>query len=63
MAASFPILPASALAQSEDTIHWHSLGARCREARGPRSIRDVSVALAIPQCRLNAIERRRPGLS
>lgn len=59
MAASFPALPASALARSEDAIRWHSLGARCREARGPRSIRDVSVALAIPQYRLNAIERGR----
>jgi hypothetical protein len=59
MAESFPGLPASALARSEDTIGWHSLGARCREARGSRSIRDVSVALAIPQYRLNAIERGR----
>ncbi len=59
MAASFPGLPASALARSDDTIRWHPLGARCREARGPRSIRDVSVALAIPQYRLNAIERGR----
>lgn len=59
MAASFPGLPASALARSEDTIRWHALGARCREARGSRSIRDVSVALAIPQYRLNAIERGR----
>jgi hypothetical protein len=42
---------ASALARSEDTIRWHPLGARCREARGPRSIRDVSLALAIPQYR------------
>ena len=45
MAASFPGLPASALARSGDTIRWHALGARCREARGPRNIRDVSVAL------------------
>jgi hypothetical protein len=52
MAASFPGLPATALARSEDTIRWHALGARCREARGSRSIRDVSVALAIPQYRL-----------
>ena len=59
MAASFPGLPASALARSEDTIRWHSLGARCREIRGPRSIRDLSAALAIPQYRLNAIERGR----
>jgi hypothetical protein len=59
MAASFPGLPASALARNEDTIRWHPLGARCREARGPRSIRDVSVALGIPQYRLNAIEQGR----
>ena len=59
MAASFPGLPASALARSEDPIRWHPLGARCREARGPRSIRDISVALDIPQYRLNAIERGR----
>jgi hypothetical protein len=59
MTASFPGLPASALARSEDTIRWHPLDARCREARGPRSIRDVSVALGIPQYRLNAIERGR----
>jgi hypothetical protein len=56
MAASFPGLPAGALARNEDTVRWHSLGDRCREARGPWSIRDVSVALAIPQYRLNAIE-------
>ena len=59
MAASFPGLPASALARCEDTIRWHPLGARCLEARGLRSIRDVSVALGIPQYRLNAIERGR----
>lgn len=59
MAGSFPGLRAGALVRSEDTIRWHSLGARCREARGPRSIRDVSGALDIPQYRLNAIERGR----
>ncbi|HLG56807.1 MAG TPA: type II toxin-antitoxin system HicB family antitoxin [Vicinamibacterales bacterium] len=59
LAASFPGLPASARARCEDTIRWHPLGARCREARGPRSVRDVSVALGIPQYRLNAIERGR----
>jgi hypothetical protein len=47
MAASFPGLPTTALARSEDTIRWHALGARCREAHGSRSIGDVSVALAI----------------
>ncbi len=59
MAASFPGLPASALPRSEDTIRWLPLGTRCRKARGPRSIPDVSVALAIPQYRLNAIEQGR----
>ena len=59
MTASFPRLPATALARSEDTIRWHALGARCPEARGSRSIRDVSLALAIPQYRLNAIDRGR----
>jgi hypothetical protein len=32
------------------------MGARCREARGVRGIRDVSVALRIPLYRLRAIE-------
>ncbi|HVG71955.1 MAG TPA: hypothetical protein VM819_13655 [Vicinamibacterales bacterium] len=45
------------LNRSEDTIRWHALGARCAEARGARGIREVSVALAIPQYRLRAIER------
>jgi hypothetical protein len=45
------------LDRSEDTIRWHALGARCAEARGARGIRDVSVALGIPQYRLRAIER------
>ena len=45
------------LDRSEDTIRWHALGARCAEARGAREIREVSVALGIPQYRLRAIER------
>ncbi|SRR6266542_6745504 len=44
------------LAHSEDSTRWHALGARCRRARGARGIRDVSVALGIPQYRLRAIE-------
>ncbi|RPI52857.1 MAG: hypothetical protein EHM55_15455 [Acidobacteria bacterium] len=45
------------LDRSEDTIRWHPLGARCAEARGTRGIREISVALGIPQYRLRAIER------
>jgi hypothetical protein len=45
------------LARSEDTIRWHALGAQCAQARGARGIREVSVALGIPQYRLQAIER------
>lgn len=54
--ASFPGVEAY-LDRSEDTIRWHALGARCAEARGARGIREVSVALGIPQYRLRAIER------
>ena len=54
--ASFPGLEAH-LDHSEDAIRWHALGARCAEARGARGIRDVSVALGVPQYRLRAIER------
>jgi hypothetical protein len=54
--ASLPGVETS-LDRSEDTIRWHALGARCAEARGARGIREVSVALAIPQYRLRAIER------
>lgn len=43
--------------RSEDMIRWHALGARCAEARGGRGIREVSVAMGIPQYRLRAIER------
>lgn len=54
--ASYPGLEAH-LDRSEDPIRWHALGARCAAARGARGIRDVSVALRIPQYRLWAIER------
>ena len=54
--ASFPGVGAY-LNRSEDTIRWHALGARCAEARGARGIREVSVALVIPQYQIRAIER------
>jgi hypothetical protein len=44
------------LTRSEDMTRWQALGARCREARGARGIRDVSVASGIPQYRVRAIE-------
>jgi hypothetical protein len=57
LVSSFPDLRADTLDRSEDTIRWHALGARCAQARGARGIRDVSVALGIPQYRrLRAIE-------
>lgn len=55
LVASFPRIEGR-LAHSEDSTRWHVLGARCAEARGGRGIRDVSVALGIPQYRLRAIE-------
>jgi hypothetical protein len=45
------------LSHSEDSTLWHALGERCRQARGAREIRDVSIALGIPQYRLRAVER------
>ncbi|MGH9199829.1 MAG: helix-turn-helix domain-containing protein [Vicinamibacterales bacterium] len=42
--------------QREDSTRWHALGARCRQARGARGIRDVAVALGIPEYRLRAVE-------
>lgn len=54
--SSFPGLEAHVIDRSEDMIRWHALAARCREARGSRGIRDVSVAIGIPQYRLRAIE-------
>ena len=53
--SSFPGIEAH-LAHSEDSTRWHALGGRCRQARGARGIRDVSVASGIPQYRLRAIE-------
>ena len=54
--ASFPGVEAY-LDRTEDAIRWQALGARCAEARGARGIREVSLALGIPQYRLRAIER------
>jgi hypothetical protein len=56
LVSSLPELDAQLIDHSEDTIRWHALGARCREARGTRGIRDVSVAIGIPQHRLRPIE-------
>ncbi len=53
---SFPNLPARALDHSADIIRWSSLSACCKEARGTRGVRDVSVATGIPQYRLRAVE-------
>ena len=53
---SLPGLSASILDRSDETIRWHAVGARCAQARGARGIRDVAVALGIPQYRLRAIE-------
>jgi hypothetical protein len=44
------------LAHNEDWTRWHALAEQCRQARGGRGIRDVSVALRVPQYRLRAIE-------
>lgn len=55
LVASFPGIEAH-LAHSEDSTRWHALGARCRQARGARGIRELSVALGIAQYRLRAIE-------
>jgi len=44
------------LTRSEDMTRWQALGARCRQARGARGIRDVSAASGIPQYRVLAIE-------
>lgn len=53
--ASFPGIEAH-LDHSEDSTRWHALGARCRQSRGTRGIRDISMVLGIPQYRLRAIE-------
>ena len=55
LVSSSPAIEAH-LSHSEDSIRWQALGARCRQARGARGIRDVSVALGIPQYRLRAVE-------
>ena len=55
LGSSFPGIEAH-LTHSEDSTRWHALGARCRQARGARGIRDVSVALGIPQYRLRAVD-------
>jgi hypothetical protein len=56
LVSSFPTLPADILDHADETIRWHALGARCAQARGARGIRDVAIALGIPQHRLRAIE-------
>jgi hypothetical protein len=56
LADSFPGLPAQTLDRSEDVIRWNSLGARCKEARRTRGLRDASVASGIPQYRIRAVE-------
>ncbi|MGQ0735813.1 MAG: hypothetical protein ACT4QD_19430 [Acidobacteriota bacterium] len=53
--ASFPGIEEH-LGDTEDSTRWHALGARCRHARGARGIREMSVAVGIPQYRLRAIE-------
>lgn len=68
LAAAFPGLPDHALGRSEDTLRWSAVSAYCKEARGVRGIRDVSVASGIPQYQLKAIESGllseiRPGLA
>jgi hypothetical protein len=55
LVSSFPGIEAY-LAHSEDSTRWHALGEQCRQARCGRGIRDVSVALGVPQYRLRAIE-------
>jgi hypothetical protein len=52
-----PGLPTDAFGRTEDTIRWYAVGARCAAARGARGIRDVAVAVGIPQYRIRAIEK------
>jgi hypothetical protein len=59
LVSSLPTLPADILDRGEDTIRWHALGARCAQARGTRGIRDIAVAMGIPQYRIRAIETAR----
>jgi len=56
LAESFPGLPAQALDRSGDVIRWQALGAKCKEARRARGLRDMSLITGIPQYRLRAIE-------
>ena len=56
-----PILgdsPFAADIRVEDGVRWAAVRARCEQARGARGvgIRDVAVALGLPQYRLKAIE-------
>ena len=55
LVSSFPGIEAR-LTHGEDSTRWQALGARCHQARGARGVREVSLALAIPQYRLRAIE-------
>ena len=57
IADSLPGLPAEALDLSDDLIRWNALGARCKDARGARWLRDAAVASGVPQYRVRAIER------
>lgn len=58
--ASFPGIEPYLL-RNEDMTRWQALGARCRQARGARGIRDVSVASGLPQYRVRAIESGQPA--
>jgi Helix-turn-helix domain len=62
--ASFPQAPVPTVYETEYLIRWHSLGERCRQARGERgwSFRDASVVTQIPQYRIRAIEDGRLSL-
>jgi hypothetical protein len=57
LAAAVPGAEAFFRERGEDGIRWQAVGNRCSAARGARSIREVSVAVAIPQYRLRAIEQ------
>jgi hypothetical protein len=58
--ASFPGIEPY-LTRSEDMTRWQALGVHCRQARGARGIRDVSVASGLPQSRVRAIESGQLG--
>jgi hypothetical protein len=57
--SSFPALPRHIIDQADDAIRWHAVGARCARARGARGVRDIAIALDIPQYRIRAIEEGR----